>query len=54
MRSAEFVDDSGRSAEGQALRHGNDALGMHGGTLRSKEDESVRIAVGDEFSTPFS
>jgi hypothetical protein len=52
MRRAEFVDDSGRSAGRQALQHGNDALGMHGGTLCSKVEESVGIAVGEELSTP--
>jgi hypothetical protein len=53
MRKAELVDDSGRSAGSQALRHGIDALGMHGGTLRSKVEDSVGIGVGEEFSTPF-
>jgi hypothetical protein len=53
MRRAELVDNSERSAGGQAPRHGNDALGMHGGTLRWKAEKSIGIAVGEKFSTSY-
>ena len=53
MRRAEFVNDSGRSTGGQALRRRNVVLGMHGGTLCLKEEEPVENAVAEELSTPF-
>ena len=50
MREAEFVNDSEYSTGRQAQWHSNDEVIMHGGTLRWKEEESVGIALREEFA----